>query len=105
MEILQQEESTWAELRGGRLIIDRSVDIKSVKIYDLTMKLLFDLSRKEINESVLPQSSNGCSIIGWIRRTEEPICSSGAGYNDYFVTSCFRLSIAFGRGGLISLTE
>lgn len=53
----------WVTLNGNRLIFEPTVNVSSVQVYDVSMRLLMDLPVNSSNEMEFPTSLHGCMFV------------------------------------------
>lgn len=61
---VEEVESTdWMEIKGNQLLFKPKIEISSVLVYDLSMRLLVDISVNGSNTVELPIDLRGCMIV------------------------------------------
>ena len=61
ISIKENELAEWVQLNGNELLIEQNVQVKSIQIFDLSMRLLADVPTS--NRIKLPSSLRGCMLI------------------------------------------
>ena len=63
ISIRENAQEDWVQLNGNRLIFNQLEKIRSVQIYDVSMRLLVEIPVNGSSEVQLPNSLRGCMFV------------------------------------------
>ena len=63
VDINQPKRENWVQLNGNHLVFDSKIDVSSIQVFDLSMRLLINLPVSNARQVELPSSLRGCMLI------------------------------------------
>ena len=63
ISVQERETEPWASLHGNQLVFKPEAQIKSIQVFDLSMRLVADVAVSGSNKIELPSSLSGCMLV------------------------------------------